>query len=230
MVGPETLMDITELIEAEDKLRKRFLAEARVTDPEKGYISLPSVNQRVNSEMQRWVVDLIVHHFAQSGINLDVVLEIPNSGTPLAAVVADRLNIDLIRGRKGKDIPGSWRSPLTVEVPSFTTGVLSTITFSGIREGETPLVIDDVIATGATSEALAKELAARGNRAFFASYFAKLWEGNGARQGQDGVRILRGMGIEPFYAIGVADIVPQNGEWGLQLSPPHYSGTGNGSA
>src|SRR3990170_5418690 len=53
-------------IEAE--LRRRFEEEAVVVDAEKGYISVPSVNQRVDLEMQGWAADLIVNQFRQQGL------------------------------------------------------------------------------------------------------------------------------------------------------------------
>lgn len=207
--------EIERLVTVERELRDHFLAEAVVIDREKGYISVPSVNQRVNTKMQGLAADLVVAHYRRLGLGFDVVLDVPNSGTTLAAVVAERLKIPHSRGRKGKDIPASWRLPIVVEVQFFTTGVNSTIVFNGLEEGERALVVDDVFATGATSTAIAERLKARENPFEMAAYFAKEWQG--------GVVKLRKFGIDPFYAIGVQSIIQDNGVWKPELAPPQFS-------
>jgi adenine/guanine phosphoribosyltransferase-like PRPP-binding protein len=200
----------------ESQLRKRFLNEAKVTNFEKGYISVPSVNQRIDLEMQGWAADLIVDHFRKLGIEFDAVVGIPNSGIPLGTSVAERLGVPLAPGRKGKDFPGAWKMPVIVEenVPSFTTGVTSSFVFNGIQSGETVLAVEDVIATGETMENIARAFQAKGITVYNAAYFAKVFQGGVAR--------LREIGIEPFYAIGIEKITGQEGDYSLELSSPYH--------
>lgn len=202
----------------ENELRRRFLEDAQIKDPVVGYVSVPSVNQRIDLEMQGWAADLIVNHFLlKKHIHFDIVVGIPNSGIPLGTAVAERLGIPLAPGRKGKDYPGAWNMPVIVnqKVPSFTTGIASQFVFNGIKKGDTVLAVEDVIANGETMSLIAEKLQEQGVRVCLASYFSKMFQG--------GIQKLRNMHIETFCAIGIEKIYQENNVWKLALSPPLFS-------
>lgn len=195
----------------ETAIRDRFTQDAKVTNFEKGYVSVYWVNHLVDIGYQGFAADLIVHKF--NGTKFDKVVGIPNSGIPLATSVAERLRKPLAPGRKGKDIPGAWRTPIVVEenVASFTTGEASRFVFNGLEPGDNVLIIDDVIAHSDTSRRVVEEFRRHNINAELAVYFAKLF--------QPGVDRLRDeLGIDPFYVIGVSKLT----ETGVELSPPHF--------
>ncbi len=192
---------IAELRLNESILRQKILEEAVVTNFEKGYVSIPSVNQLIDMDMQRIAAQMIICNACQKGINIDKVLGIPNSGISLATSVAEGLGVRLAPGRKGEVIPGSWNSAITVQenVPSFTTGESSKFVFNGLHSGDSVLIVDDFIALGATSILVAKELRKKGINVEIAVYVAKLF--------QPGVeQIEKELGKKPFYAIGIKKI------------------------
>lgn len=201
----QELHNSRELYYKEERLRKAFLEEAIVTNTEKGYISVPSVNQLIDLERQGWAADLIAAHFNKAGISFDKVVGIPNSGLPLSTTVAERLHIPLAPGRKGGNIPGAWRMPIIINetAPSFTTGKSSTFVFNGLEEGDTVLAVEDVIAHGDTMMLIADKFRQHGIDLYLASYFAKKFQG--------GVDRLKEIGIDPYYAIGVEGISELDG-------------------
>src|SRR3989344_6103359 len=105
--------ELTEIRAKEAYLRKAFIKTAKVTNLEKGYVSVPFVNQLIDLELQGLASDLVVFKFRQMPI--DKVVMIPNSGNLLATTVAERLQKPLVLGRKGRAIPGSWNNPIIVE-------------------------------------------------------------------------------------------------------------------
>lgn len=197
----------------EDYLRRIFVANARVTNPEKGYISAPFVNQLVDLDLQGLASDLVAHKFSKTPI--DKVVMIPNSGNPLATTIAERLKKPLVPGRKGVGIPGAWNKPIVIEeeTPSFTTGEKSSFIFNGVHEGDKVLLVDDVIAYSYTSGLIVNEFRRNGIEVSgLAVYFAKLF--------QPGVQRLRDeFNIDPFYVIGIEGM---NEDCSVNLSPPHF--------
>jgi len=203
----------------ENNLRREFLKEAEVTNPEKGYISVPSVNQRIDMIMQGWAADLIVNYYRRQGRTFDAVVGIPNSGISLATSVAERLGIPLAPGRKGKDCPGAWRMPIKIieTIPSFTTGEASQFVFNGMKEGDTILAIEDVIAHGDTMGLITEAFRKQGINLCLGAYFSKLFQG--------GFEKLQRMGVETFSAIEVKELYQdQQGIWHPRLTPPHFPG------
>lgn len=197
----------------ENCLRNKFLEEAQVTNAEKGYVSVPFVNQLIDLELQSLASDLIAHRY--SGEHIDKVVMVPNSGNPLATTVAERLGVQLAVGRKGKAIPGSWNNPIVVteEAESFTTGEKSQFVFNGLDVGDRALIVDDVIAYGDTSRLILEQFRNKGvNVVGLSVYFAKLF--------QPGVeRIIEECRIDPFYAIGIKEL---NEDGSIVLGPPHF--------
>lgn len=195
-------------------VRQAFERNAKVTNYEKGYLSVPFVNQLVDPLFQRYAADLIVHQF-NSGSKIDKIVPVPDSGIPLATIVAERLGLPLAPGRKGNAIPGAWRNPIIVEeqVESFTTGTMASFAFNELLPDDRVLLVDDVIAFGYTSGLLIGKLRERGiTVAGLAVYFGKHF--------QPGlVKIKEETGITPFVVVGIERITPE-GE--IFYSPPHF--------
>lgn len=205
------LPDVLAHIRAQEfAVRDRFMRDATVTNLKKGYVSVPSVNQLIDTRFQEFAAEMIAYHF--NGTRIDKVVGIPYSGIPLATAVAGRLGRPLAPGRKGIVVPGAWKTPILVneDVPSFTTGETSKFVFNGLVPGDKVLLIDDVIAFGDTTSLIVKELRKQDIEVELAVYFAKLF--------QPGVTRLKDENIEPFYAIGIREISKS----GIKLAPPHY--------
>jgi adenine/guanine phosphoribosyltransferase-like PRPP-binding protein len=198
----------------EDFLRREILKEAVVTNFEKGYISIPSVNQLVDTNLQCFASEIIVDHYLDMGVKIDKVAGIPNAGISLANSVAEKLRVPLAPGRKGIIYPGAWNSRIEIneDVPSFTTGEASKFVFNGLEKGDTVLIIDDFIALGATSVIVSKVLMKHGINVQIAAYAAKIFQG-GVKQIEEKV------GVKPFYAVGIEKIF-KDGK--IVLEPPHY--------
>jgi adenine/guanine phosphoribosyltransferase-like PRPP-binding protein len=202
------------IAEKELILRNYFLKEARIIDYDKGYISVPFVNQLVDPKLQGIAADLIIEHISQNEIPIDKVVQIPYSGNSLAYSVAERLDTPLVLGRKGNDSPGAWKNQFIINetTESFTTGKKSSFVFNELYPRDNVYLIDDVIANGDTSSLIIKEFEKRGIIVNGMSiYFAKLF--------QPGIeKVYNETGIDPFYAIGVEEI----SEKGIKLAPPHF--------
>jgi len=196
----------------ESALRDRFIKEAKVTNFEKGYVSVKWVNQLVDLGYQGFAADLIAYRFR--GYEFDKVVGIPNSGIPLATSVAERLGLPLAPGRKGKDIPGAWETPVIVKekVKSFTTDDISEFVFNGLEKGDRVLLVDDVIAHSTTASLIIDVLRQEDIEIEMAVYFTKLF--------QHGVDKLRSnQNIDPFYVIGVSEM---QSDKSVLLSPPRF--------
>lgn len=184
------------------ELKRRTLEVVRVTDFEKGYVSIPFINQRIDTRLQGYAAELTAHHYRKSGIEIDAVAGIPSLGVPFGTAVAERLGVDLIPARKDPQIPGAWKSPIVVseQVRSFTTTVDYQFTLNGEEPIESILLVDDFCAHGNTALAIGRELQRRGKKIHLAFYCAKLF--------QPGVeRIRTELGVEAFCVIGISEIL-----------------------
>ena len=114
-------------------LKSEFLAEARVLDAAKGYISVPSFNLRMKPKVLKAAAQTIAAYFKKDKV--EVVHGIPHSGNYLATAVAIELggNIRLHSSRKDQNIPASWKDVYRQEVRSFTTSTAGVDVFSGIN-------------------------------------------------------------------------------------------------
>ncbi|MFH1971743.1 MAG: hypothetical protein ABIJ05_05190 [Patescibacteria group bacterium] len=199
----------------ESHLRKRFYEIAKVKNFEKGYISVPFVNQLIDLDLQGFAADIISYHIKTNNIDVDKVVGIPDSGNPLAVSVAQMLKVPLAPGRKGKAIPGAWNHPIVIEetVESFTTEETSSFVFNGLKKGDRINIVDDVTAYGYTGILAINEFRKRGIIVVGMSiYFGKLF--------QPGVkRIEEETGIKPFYVVGIESITP---EGKINYSPPQF--------
>ena len=86
-------------------LKNEFLRDAKVLDPDRGYISVSSFNLRMKAGVLRAAAKLIANEFKNDKI--DIVHGIPHSGNYLATAVALELgdNIRLHSSRKDQNIP-----------------------------------------------------------------------------------------------------------------------------
>src|SRR3989304_6430211 len=129
-------------------LKSEFLAEARVLDADKGYISVPSFNLRMKPAVLKAAAQAIAGHFKNDQV--EVVHGIPHSGNYLATAVAIELGgaVRLPSSRKDQNIPVSWKDVYRQEVRSFTTSTAGVDVFSGInlsfvKKGDRGLVTDE---------------------------------------------------------------------------------------
>ncbi len=199
----------------EEYLRDSFRKIAELKNYDKGYISVPFVNQLIDLDLQGFAGDIVVYHANAERVKADKVVQIPYSGNSFATSVAERLGTLLVPGRKGGAIPGAWNHPIIIEekVLSFTTGETSSFTFNGLEKGDNIYLVDDVVAHGYTACLIIEEFRKRGiNVAGMAIYFAKLF--------QPGIeRIKEEIGISPFFVVGIESITP---EGKITLSPPQF--------
>lgn len=185
-------------------LKAEFLAEARVLDADKGYISVPSFNLRMKPAVLKAAAQEIAAHFKKDKV--EVIHGIPHSGNYLATAVAIELggNIRLHSSRKDQNIPTSWKDVYRQEVRSFTTSTAGVDVFSGInlsfvKKGDRVLVTDDVCARGETGYKIVKGLQGRGVIVVgFAVLFDKMFQG--------GLELVTSLGVKVFSCIRVEKI------------------------
>jgi len=189
-------------------LKAEFLAEARVLDAEKGYISVPSFNLRMKPKVLKAAAQTIAAYFKKDKV--EVVHGIPHSGNYLATAVAIELggNIRLHSSRKDQNIPASWKDVYRQEVRSFTTSTAGVDVFSGInlsfvKKGDRVLVLDDVCANGETGYKIVKGLQEREVKVVgFAVLFDKVFQG--------GLELVKSLDVKVFSCVRVKTITKLN--------------------
>lgn len=185
-------------------LKSEFLRDAKVLDPDRGYISVSSFNLRMKPQVLRAAAKIIAHEFHNDKI--DVVHGIPHSGNYLATAVAMELggNTLLHSSRKDQNIPTTWKDVYREEIRSFTTSSDTVTVFAGInlsfvKRGDRVLLIDDVCATGETGYHIVSGLQKRGVTIVgFAVLFDKLFQG--------GLEYVASLNVKTFSTIRVARI------------------------
>ena len=185
-------------------LKNEFLRDAKVLDPDRGYISVSSFNLRMKAGVLRAAAKIIANEFNNDKI--DIVHGIPHSGNYLATAVALELgdNIRLHSSRKDQNIPMTWKDVYREEVRSFTTSgdvmqVYSGINLSFVQKGDRVLLLDDVCATGETGYRIVSGLQKRGvNVVGFAVLFDKIFQG--------GLEYIGTLGVKVFSCIRVEKI------------------------
>ncbi len=193
-----------------DFLKKQFVTGLHVVDSQKGYLSVPSFNLRIDPCVLLAGARLIAHEFA--GEPIDAVHGIPHSGNYLATAVATTLGerVRLHASRKDQTIPATWKEIYRREVRSYTTSMDGVDVFSGInlsfvRKGDHILLIDDVCARGETGATLIQGLQERGvHVAGFAVLFDKVWQGGLTRIEKLGVHVFSCVRVQ---SIGKGDTV-----------------------
>lgn len=182
-------------------LKREFLREAKVIDPERGYISISSFNLRMKPQVLAAAAKVIAAEFKHDGV--DTIHGIPHSGNYLATAVALELgeNVRLHSSRKDQNIPTSWKDVYREEIRSFTTSsethqVFSGINLSFVQKGDRVLLIDDVCANGETGYHIVSGLQKRGVTVVgFAVLFDKVFQG--------GVDHVATLGVKVFSCVRV---------------------------
>ena len=185
-------------------LREEFLHDAKVLDPDRGYISVSSFNLRMKPGILKTAAKVIANKFENDRI--DIVHGIPHSGNYLATAIALELggNVRLHSSRKDQNIPNTWKDVYREEVRSFTTSndtvtVFSGINLSFVQKGDRVLLLDDVCATGETGYHIVSGLQKRGvNVVGFAVLFDKIFQG--------GLEYVQTLGVKVFSCVRVEKI------------------------
>lgn len=185
-------------------LQQEFLRDAKVIDPDRGYISVSSFNLRMKPAVLKAAANVIAHKFR--GDHIDIIHGIPHSGNYLATAVALELPrvVFLHTSRKDQNVPTSWKDVFREEIRSFTTSdesmsIYSGINLSFVQKGDRVLLLDDVCATGETGHRIVSGLMKRGvNVVGFAVLFDKVFQG--------GLDSIASLGIKVFSCIRVASI------------------------
>ncbi len=185
-------------------LKTEFLRDAKVLDPDRGYISVSSFNLRMKPRILKTAASIIASEFKSSDI--DIVHGIPHSGNYLATAVALELgkNVRLHSSRKDQNIPTTWKDVYREEIRSFTTSndamqVFSGINLSFVQKGDRILLLDDVCATGETGYHIVSGLQKRGvTVAGYAVLFDKIFQG--------GLEYVSTLGIKVFSCVRVEKI------------------------
>lgn len=184
-------------------LRQKFLADVRVLEADRGYLSVPSFNLRIEAKVLAAAARLITQYFKDDGVK--IVHGIPHSGNYVATAVALEFgDVFLHASRKDQVIPVTWKEVLRREVRSFTTSsggidVFAGLNLSFVRKGDRVLLTDDVCGGGETALTLLEGLQERGAKVLgFAVLFDKEWQG--------GLQRISDRGIKTFSCITVKKI------------------------
>ena len=185
-------------------LKEEFLRDAKVLDPDRGYISISSFNVRMKPQILASAATLIADHFKND--NIDIVHGIPHSGNYIATAVALELGgkTRLHSSRKDQNIPTTWKDVYREEVRSFTTSgdnmtVFSGINLSFVQKGDRVLLLDDVCATGETGYHIVSGLQKRGVTVIgYAVLFDKIFQG--------GLEYVASLGVKVFSCVRVEKI------------------------
>jgi adenine phosphoribosyltransferase len=197
-------MAVTKLTDELAYLQKEFLRDAKVIDPDRGYISVSSFNLLMKPAVLKAAAKVIAHEF--QGDHIDIIHGIPHSGNYLATAVALELPhaVFLHTSRKDQNIPTSWKDIYREEIRSFSTSseafsVYSGINLSFVQKGDRVLLLDDVCATGETGHKIISGLLKRGvNVVGFAVLFDKVFQG--------GLESIASLGIKVFSCVRVEAI------------------------
>ena len=182
-------------------LRKQFLHDARVIDPERGYVSVSSFNLRMRPQILAAAAKTIAKHFKKDKVS--VIHGIPHSGNYLAAAVAMEMGgeVRLHSSRKDQNIPSSWKDVYHEEIRSFTTSggggmVFSGINLSFVKKGDRVLLVDDVCARGETGTRIVNGLKSRGVKVVgYAVLFDKVFQG--------GLEEIARLGVKVFSCVRI---------------------------
>lgn len=185
-------------------LKEEFLRDAKVLDPDRGYISVSSFNLRMKPSVLSTAAKAIAKTFQND--NITALHGIPHSGTYLATAVALELGgeVRLHSSRKDQNIPSTWKDVYRTEVQSFTTSTNAITVFSGInlsfvKKGDRVLVLDDVCATGETGYHIVSGLQKREVTVVgFAVLFDKIFQG--------GLEYVASLGVKVFSCVRVEKI------------------------
>ena len=136
-----------------EMFKEKYLLEilrGKISEKEGAY-NLTQVHYDVN--LQQLIAKLIFHEFDL--VKVDKVLTAAADGIPLAVQVGNEFNVKIVIAKKGKEV---GVEKFLEEKAIFSPVLFKTfyIPKGSIRTGENVLIVDDIMRTGATIEALVK--------------------------------------------------------------------------
>lgn len=186
-----------------DFLKQIFLKTAFVKDAQKGYVVVQSFNLAIDPD----ILDLASRCWAdvyQERGGIDAVVGLPDAGSRLAPVLAEKLHVQFILPSKRVVAPPSaWQDIVSYTNPSFTTNQDEVVSHIGfVRPGMRVLLVDDVIARGHTAVAAIQALQHAGVHVVgLAVLFDKTWQ-----QGKQ--RVSSETSVEVTSLISLQEISP----------------------
>lgn len=201
----------------EECLRSKFMRDARVVNPENGYLSLPWINEVIDPGLQSLAARMIGYLLQQrleGDQRVTKVAGVPTMGTYLAVAMAETLDVPLAATRKGRHVPSRWEEAVVLEkdMKPYQNGVPAAHIYNGIHLGDGVLLADDILGDGTTLQPIVKWMLDYGITPYVGVYAAKLY-----RPGYEAVRKL---GVEPIYVYGIEQVT-QAGE--VVLAPPQIT-------
>jgi adenine/guanine phosphoribosyltransferase-like PRPP-binding protein len=185
-------------------LKQLFLKEAFVKDAEKGYVVVQNFNLTIDPDIldlaSRCWLDM---YFEQ---DIDAVVGLPDAGSRLAPLLAEKLHTKFILPSKRIPTPpSSWQDVVTYTNSSFTTNQDEVVSHIGfVKPGMKVLLVDDVIARGYTAIAAIKALQAAGVEVVgLAVLFDKVWQEGRSRIAEEtNVRVTSLVSLKEIAADG----------------------------
>lgn len=140
-------------------LKQIFLKSAYVQDAEKGYVVVKSFNLAIDPDVLDLASRCWVDIYQASG-EIDAVVGLPDAGSRLAPLLAEKLHVQYILPTKRVAVPpGAWQDVVSYTNSSFTTNQDEVVSHIGfVKPGMRVLLVDDVIARGHTAVAAIQAL------------------------------------------------------------------------
>lgn len=208
----ETHLQTRELEKIEDMLREKIFEEGRIIDSEKGYLSLPWVNELIDPKLQRFAARLIAYRLttqlAENDRDLTKVVGVPTMGTYLAAPLAEELEKPLVVACKGNHIPTRWTKAVRIEenMKRYNNGTIASHIYNGLEPGDVALFVDDILGDGDTLTPIIDWAQQHGITPYVGIYVAKLY--------RPGYQKMLDLGVKPVFAYGITNI-QNNGKFSL---------------
>jgi len=187
----------------QDILKQRFLEVAEIVNLEKGYIKVVDFNLALDPD----IIDLASKIWAeqyQHRTDIEAIVGLPDAGSRLVSIVADKIRIPrILPSKRVEEPPAAWEDTVSFVNSSFTQGkdLVSQIGF--VKPGKNILLVDDVVAHGSTAIAAISALQQAGVKVVgLMVLFDKVWQGGVAE-------IEKETGVPVFSIVRVAELTPE---------------------